>query len=154
MNRTTLVNGLGTGAASAALILIGSAGGSGAFSAQPPSGLTIASDPAGLIGTYHVGGDVDPTNAFFQSLGTNGRSCSTCHLADEAMSFTPVHARRLYRETRGADPLFASVDGANCSTVAPQDRAGHSLLLEKGLIRIPMPVPTNAEFSISVVHDP
>jgi hypothetical protein len=50
--------------------------------------------------------------------------------------------------------LFASIDGANCRTVAPQDRAGHSLLLGSGLIRIPTPIPANAEFSISVVHDP
>jgi cytochrome c peroxidase len=50
--------------------------------------------------------------------------------------------------------LFASIDGANCSTVAPQDLAGHSLLLKSGLIRIPTPVPASAEFSISVVHDP
>jgi cytochrome c peroxidase len=153
MSRTKVVNGMGRGAA-AAIVLIGSAGGGVAFSAQPPSGLTITPDPTGLIGTYNISGVVDPANAFFQSLGTNGRSCSTCHLAEEAMSFTPVHAQRLYRETRGTDPLFASIDGANCSTVAPQDRAGHSLLLESGLIRIPTPVPANAEFSISVVHDP
>ena len=70
------------------------------------------------------------------------------------MSFTPIHAQRLYERTRGADPLFASVDGANCSTVEAQDRAGHSLLLKSGLIRIPMPVPPAAEFSISVVYDP
>ncbi len=70
------------------------------------------------------------------------------------MSFTPMHAQRLYESTHGADPLFASVDGANCSTVATQDRAGHSLLWKSGLIRIPTPVPLNAEFSISVVHDP
>ena len=38
-----------------------------------------------------------------------------------------MHAQRLYESTHGADSLFASVDGANCSTVATQDRAGHSL---------------------------
>jgi hypothetical protein len=154
MNGMKFINGVGIGAASAAIILIGSAAGGLAYGAQPTNGLTITSDPAGLVGTYHVGGDVDPANAFFQSLGTNGRSCSTCHLAEEAMSFTPIHARRLYRETRGTAPVFASIDGANCSTVAPQDRAGHSLLLDSGLLRIATPVPANAEFSISVVHDP
>jgi cytochrome c peroxidase len=153
MNTTKLANGIGTTAA-AVIVLIGSLDGGVAFSAQPPFGLTIARDPAGLVGTYHIGGAVDPGNAFFQSFGTNGRSCSTCHVAEEAMSFTPVHAQRLYRETRGTDPLFASIDGANCSTVAPQDLAGHSLLLKSGLIRIPTPVPASAEFSISVVHDP
>jgi hypothetical protein len=60
----------------------------------------------------------------------------------------------LYDATRGLDPLFASVDGANCSTVAPEDRAGHSLLLGSGLIRIAIAVPANAQFSISVVRDP
>jgi cytochrome c peroxidase len=153
MDRIKFVKRLGTGAVAAAIVLLGSAGGV-AFSAPPPSGLTIAPDSAGLIGTYNIAGTVDPANPFFQSLGTNGRSCATCHLAEEAMSFTPGHAQRLYRETRGADPLFASIDGANCSTVVPHDRAGHSLLLQNGLIRIPTPVPANAEFSISIVHDP
>jgi hypothetical protein len=106
------------------------------------------------MGTYSVKGRVDMHNEFFQSLGTNGRSCSTCHVAEEAMSFTPAHARQLYERTRGADPLFASIDGANCATVARSDRAGHSLLINNGLIRIATPVPLNAEFSISVVHDP
>src|SRR5258707_893990 len=65
-----------------------------------------------------------------------------------------MSAQRLYENTHGADALFASIDGANCSTVAARDRVGHSLLLKSELIRIPTPVPLNAEFSISVVHDP
>ncbi len=43
MSRTKLVNGMGTGAAAAAIVLIGSAGGGVAFSAQPPSGLKLGS---------------------------------------------------------------------------------------------------------------
>jgi cytochrome c peroxidase len=139
-------------AASTALVLIGFAA-FGAAPVAPPAELTIARDRSGSIGTYSING-FDPASAFFQSLGTNGRSCSTCHVATEAMSFTPMHAQRLFESTHGTDPLFSSVDGANCSTVVAQDRAGHSLLLKSGLIRIPTPVPPNAEFSISVVHDP
>ena len=116
--------------------------------------LTVGIDATGLIGVYKNDGPIDQQSEFFQSLGTNGRSCGTCHIATEAMSFTPAHARNLYDETRGADPLFASFDGANCTTAAPDDRAAHSLLLKNGLIRIPMPVPLNAAYSISVVHDP
>ncbi|MEP6546370.1 MAG: hypothetical protein ABJD53_02810 [Gammaproteobacteria bacterium] len=116
--------------------------------------LTIGLDATGLIGTYKIDGPIDKHNEFFMSLGTNGRSCATCHIAEQAMSFTPGHAQRLYERTRGADPLFANVDGANCNNVLPRDRAGHSLLLKSGLIRIPMPVPVNAQYSISVVHDP
>lgn len=118
------------------------------------SRLTVAEDPSGRIATFKVDGPIDHSNPFFQILGSNGRSCSTCHIAAQAMSFTPEHAQRLYRQTHGTDPLFASVDGANCDTVEPSDRAGHSLLLQKGLIRIALPVPLNAEYSISAVNDP
>jgi cytochrome c peroxidase len=125
--------------------------------AGPPfldSRLIVGLDPTGLVGTYKVDGPIDKHSEFFTSLGTNGRSCATCHIATQAMSFTPAHAQVLYAQTRGTDPLFASFDGANCSNVAPRDRAGHSLLLKSGLIRIPLAVPANAQYSISVVHDP
>jgi hypothetical protein len=46
------------------------------------------------------------------------------------------------------------VDGANCDTVKASDRAGHSLILQSGLVRIALAVPANAEFSIQVVSDP
>ena len=141
----------------ALLILIGTFVVAGSSYADPDfelNGLTVGVDATGVMGTYSVNGRVDKHNEFFQSLGTNGRSCSTCHVAEQAMSFTPAHARHLYERTGGADPLFASVDGANCKTVARSDRAGHSLLINNGLIRIGTPVPANAEFSISVVHDP
>ena len=137
--------------------LFGALGATGLVHADPANfqpRLTIAVDDAGLMGTYKSDGPIDKHSAFFTSLGTNGRSCGTCHLAAQAMSFTPVHAQHLYAQTRGTDPLFASVDGANCSNVAPDDRAGHSLLLKHGLIRIALPIPVNAQYSISVVHDP
>jgi hypothetical protein len=122
--------------------------------ATPTPGLTIAPDTTGSIGIHNTAGATDTTNPFFQSLGSNGRSCLTCHVASNAMSFTPNSARQRYTATHGADPLFASVDGANCSSVAANDRAGHSLILNSGLIRIALAVPVNAEYSISVVHDP
>jgi cytochrome c553 len=126
----------------------------GAAFAAPPSALSIARDPTGVIATYKVDGPIDTSNAFFQSLGTNGRSCATCHDMRQATSVTPQAARQRYEATRGNDPLFASVDGANCKNVARSNRAGHSLLLQNGLIRIGLSVPQNAEYSISVVSDP
>ncbi|MHB8812243.1 MAG: hypothetical protein ACYDAE_03170 [Steroidobacteraceae bacterium] len=122
--------------------------------AHQRAALVVAPDPHGLIGTLKIDGPIDRSGPFFQSLGTNGRSCATCHDPREAMSFTPAHARTLFATTRGADPLFAPVDGANCDNVAEGDLAGHSLILRNGLIRIPLPMPVNAEFSISVVSDP
>ena len=114
-------------------VVIGGVAGLG--HAGPPlldSRLTVGLDPTGLVGTYKVDGPIDKHSEFFTSLGTNGRSCGTCHIATQAMSFTPAHAQLLYAQTRGNDPLFASFDGANCSDVAPRDRAGHSLLLKAG----------------------
>ena len=111
-------------------------------------------DSSGLIATYDVDGRVDTRNPFFQSLGTNGRSCATCHVASQAMSIAPPDIRRRFEATHGQDPLFAAVDGANCATVKRSDRAGHSLLLQHGLIRIALTLPTNTQFTISAVHDP
>lgn len=116
--------------------------------------VTIAPDANGLVGTLDVNGPINRSGPFFQSLGTNGRSCATCHDPAEAMTFTPAHASQRFDATRGRDPLFAPVDGANCDNVAANDRAGHSLILRNGLIRIALAVPVNAEFSIQVVSDP
>src|SRR5690242_3019911 len=111
-------------------------------------------DPSGLVATFDVNGRIDNRNPFFQSLGTNGRSCATCHVASQAMSISPPDVRRRFEATHGQDPLFAAVDGANCATVTRGDRAGHSLLLQHGLIRVALTLPTNTQFTISAVHDP
>ena len=36
-------------------------------------------DFTGFSGTYSKTGSVDLSGPFFQSLGTNGRTCGTCH---------------------------------------------------------------------------
>ena len=111
-------------------------------------------DPTGYASTYNSGGPIDENTAFFQSFGTNGRSCSSCHLASDAMGLGVGNVERIYLRTRGHDPLFASFDGANCPNGSPTNPADHSLLLSRGLIRIPLVVPAGAQFSISAVRDP
>jgi len=55
--------------------------------------------------------------------------------------------------TQGRDPIFSPVDGTNCgelegkSTLSARRKAS-SLLLEHGLIRIPLALPANAEFDV------
>src|SRR5207244_2803701 len=127
---------------------------SAALAASLPGGLTLSTDATGVIATFNVAGAMDRDNPFFRSLGSNGRSCSTCHLPAAAMSFTPAHARQVYDESQGAHPLFASVDGANCPGTLRADRPGHSLILGSGLIRIGLAIPASAEYSISLVRDP
>ncbi len=111
-------------------------------------------DPTGAASTYSSGGRIDTTGPFFQSLGSNGRNCASCHAIDEAMSISPPQIKERFRRTGGQDPLFAPVDGANCPDVPRADPEGHSLLLRHGLIRIALGMPANAQFTISVVHDP
>jgi cytochrome c peroxidase len=111
-------------------------------------------DKTGAIATFDTAGDIHEQGAFFQSLGTNGRTCATCHQADQAFSLSARGVREVYERTHGSDPLFASVDGANCPTDTSKDRAAHSLLLERGLIRIGLTMPANPQFTIAVVHDP
>ena len=111
-------------------------------------------DHTGLMGDYNANGATDTRNPFFQSLGTNGRSCATCHLASDAFGLSATHVQQVFAATAGRDPLFAKVDGANCPDTASDDRAAHSLILQNGLIRIPLQVPANAEFQIRAVQDP
>ena len=91
---------------------------------------------------------------FFTPLGSNGRACVTCHQPAYGMSFSADAARDLWRRTSGKDPLFAAIDGSNCPNLPQDEEKSHSLLLNRGLIRVPLPVPKNAEFTIEVVSDP
>jgi cytochrome c peroxidase len=114
-------------------------------------------DPTGLVATYSEAGPINENpnhNPFFQSLGTNGRSCGTCHKVSDAMGLSGNTVRRTFASSNGHNPLFASVDGANCPNGSPNNPADHSLLLKHGLIRVFLPIPANAQFTISAVHDP
>jgi len=111
-------------------------------------------DRTGIISTYNTNGPINENNAFFQSLGTNGRSCATCHVVSNAMGLSTQNIQARFLLTRGRDPLFAAVDGANCPNTSSNNPASHSLLLKNGLIRIPLQLPAGAQFSIRAVVDP
>ena len=71
-------------------------------------------DPTGAVRTVSTTGSVDTTNPFFQSLGTNGRACISCHQPGDAWTVTPKHIRERFEASDGQDPIFRPVDGANC----------------------------------------
>jgi cytochrome c peroxidase len=119
-----------------------------------PMGPQLFLDRTGIIGTLSVSGPINERSDFFQSLGTNGRTCATCHVASQAMSLSAQGIQLRFAQTGGKDPLFATVDGANCPSARLGSAADHSLLLNHGLIRIFLPLPANAQFIVSVVHDP
>jgi cytochrome c peroxidase len=118
-------------------------------------------DPAGKLSSYQPGGaTATASNAFFQSLGTNGRSCFSCHSPNDGWSISSADAAARFKKTSGADPVFRLVDGATCpnddvSTIAAMQRA-YQLLLGEGLIRISLPMPSSVslQFSITSVNDP
>jgi cytochrome c peroxidase len=133
--------------------------------------LEIDPNTLGSTGSFETGGATTTAgNAFFQSLGTNGRSCFTCHQPSSGMSISVsnIVARAAASQL---DPLFAPVDGSNCpGAVLRGDpfASAHSLLLTRGLIRVSMPVPLqtsdlnadgtpnphDVEYTIKVLHDP
>ena len=114
----------------------------------------------GLVQNHNTSGQPIPlTGAFFQSLGTNGRSCSTCHKPAEAFSVSAAEISLRFLITGGNDPIFRTNDGSNCdqnidvSTLAGRRKA-YSLLLTRGLIRIALVPPAGADFTVTSVRNP
>lgn len=120
----------------------------------PIPNLQPFADPTGTVATSNTAGDIDTSNPFFQSLGTNGRACVTCHEPSDGFGLSAAHVKVRFDLTSGTDPLFAAVDGANCPDATTSSEDQHSLTINEGLIRIGLPVPASAQFSIRAVHDP
>jgi hypothetical protein len=119
--------------------------------------LTFA-DPSGLQRTITTAESFDFDNPFFEDLGTNGRTCFSCHQPDQAWTVTPDRIRGRFLSTGGLDPIFRNNDGSNCEnadiSTLDKRRAAFSLLLSKGLIRIGLDLRADAEFTIEDVDDP
>ena len=144
---------LGAGAV-AAFVLVSSAS---VADDAPAKALTFVNE-AGVLRTLYARDGFDRDNPFFQELGSNGRTCATCHRPAQAWTITPAEVQDRFERTSGRDPIFRTNDGSNCETAdisTPQKRRGaFSLLLAKGLIRIALAVPAGADFEIVDVDDP
>lgn len=127
--------------------------------AAPPATGSGSIDGTGFGDTIVAGtGGIDTSGPFFQSLGTNGRSCATCHEATTGWSTTPAGMKARFAATSGTDPVFRPVDGAtspiaDVSTLAAM-RTAYRLLLERGVFRVGIPVPAGADFTLVAVDDP
>ena len=132
-------------------------------------GQTLPSfDPTGVVETYNLAAPTNTaTNPFFQSLGTNGRACATCHEPRSAWGVSAQSIQLRFMLSGGTDPIFRVVDGATCSsddvsTFFKRIKA-YQLLLSKGLIRIFLPLPATQlgsnpplprDFEITAINDP
>jgi hypothetical protein len=135
---------------------------------EPNSSVTLPEfdafdNPGGTLGVLNASGPVNTEgHPFFTALGTNGRACVNCHQPTYGMSVSVASLVDRWLNTDGKDPVFAAFDGSNCPSL-PQDQASsHSLLLKRGLFRIPLAWPPRnpdgsakpVEFKIEVVRDP
>jgi cytochrome c peroxidase len=125
-------------AALAGLFAVSAAGHAGE-STFLPSMLSFP-NPTGLAATYSATGKIPLDGPFFQSLGSNGRSCGTCHQPGDGWTVIPSHIRERFEASGGTDPIFRTNDGSNSpladvSTIEAR-RNAYSMLLNKGLIRV------------------
>jgi len=121
--------------------------------------LTGFLDPTGIVRTYNQKGSIDLTGPFFQSLGTNGRSCGSCHQLSDAMGIAAANVELRFNLTLGTDPIFRTNDGSNCNHSIDVSsfegrRAAYSLLRTRGLIRVALAVPAGADFQVVNVNNP
>ena len=105
-----------------------------------------------------LSGSIDRDNPFFSALGSNGRSCASCHRQAEGWSISAAGIRRRFTQSAGIAPVFRLVDGAvsphaDVSTLAARRRS-YGMLLKYGVLRIGLPIPDNAEFRLAAVDDP
>jgi cytochrome c peroxidase len=124
-----------------------------------PNGVLFP-NPGGESQTYSaINGGIDLTGPFFQSIGTNGRSCATCHQLSDGMSVSAENVQRRFVQSKGLDPIFRPIDGSNCdhgmdvSTVEGRS-AAYSLLRTRGLVRIALAIPPNADYQVVRVNNP
>jgi cytochrome c peroxidase len=118
----------------------------------------LTPDSTGVLSTFSTSAGIDINNPFFQNLGSNGRTCNTCHISSSAWAITPADVQAKFNATQGIEPIFRTNDGSNCpsadvSTLQAR-RVAYSQLLSKALIRVSLQVPAGAEFQITSIEDP
>ena len=121
--------------------------------------LELAANDRGFAESFHTAGTIDRTNPFFTTNGGNGRTCETCHLADQGWTISPEKVTDLFNATAGLDLLFMTLDEGSrpdndVSTLAARRKAFTSTLLKHGVTRFPLSFPDTSEFTVTNVKDP
>jgi len=114
-------------------------------------------NPGGKAATFSTQGAVDLTGEFFQAQGTNGRSCATCHIAEDAWSINPGTLQDLFDQTGGTHPVFNLLDAnnPNMDVSTPDARlAAYSMMLSRGVFRRGGAPRPNSEWELIAVEDP
>src|SRR5215204_6236093 len=118
-----------------------------------------APNPNGAAATFSTAGSVDLTGEYFQAQGTNGRSCATCHIPEEAWSINPGTLQRLFGETGGTHPVFNKLDADNPDLLPEKPTeeqllASYSMLLSRGVFRRGGAPRAEREWDLVAAEDP
>ena len=115
-------------------------------------------NPGGKSATFSTQGSVDLTGEYFQAQGTNGRSCVSCHIPEEAWSINPGTLQHLFDETDGTHPIFNKLDANNPNvgdyTSVEGRLAAFSMLLSRGVFRRGGIPRANSEWELIAAEDP
>ena len=75
----------------------------------------VDQDPKGVIASFQPNGATfTANNAFFKDMGTNGRTCFTCHQPQNGWGISAKDVAERFERSAGTDPIFRLVDGATC----------------------------------------
>ena len=112
---------------------------------------------SGFVTTFAPGGFVDLTGEFFTPQGTNGRSCATCHVPENAWSITPETIQSMFASSDGTHPIFNPLDADNpaddLSSVEAR-RVAYSMMLTRGVFRRGGAPRAQREWDVVAVDDP
>jgi len=112
------------------------------------------------VGTsLHTSGAIDSTNPFFQQLGTNPRTCATCHSPSQGWTMNSATNLALLLFTQGTAPIFNLVDEGNrpdadVSTFAARVATFKDTTVDRGVTRFTRTISPTAEFTLAAVSDP
>jgi len=123
------------------------------------SKLLPAGNEFGVAETIHASGTIDLTNPFFQALGTNPRTCATCHAANQGWTDNADAIKDLFNATGGLDPIFNLVDqgtrpDADISTKHARKMTFGPETINHALTRFTRTIPATADFTVTEVDDP
>jgi cytochrome c peroxidase len=94
---------------------------------------------SGFSATLSDQGFVNLTTEYSQAQGSNGRSCQTCHIPQQAWSINPNAIQVLFFLTGGTHPIFNRLDANNPDTGDFDTVAGrwaaYSMMLTRGVFR-------------------
>jgi hypothetical protein len=113
---------------------------------------------SGFSATFSTEGFVDLSTEFSQAQGTNGRSCQTCHIPQQAWSINPNAIQLLFFLTGGAHPIFNPLDANNPETADLTTVGGrwaaYSMMLGRGVFRRGGAPRAEREWDVIAVDDP